>query len=137
MPFELEIITTDKKLFKGKASLVVLPADKGELGIEAGHCHMLVTLKIGEVRIFGDNDHLEQRIAVNEGFAQITPEKTLVVVASGETPEDIDIDRAESSLKRALERVKKAEEFDTARAETSLLRAKNRIKISDVHVKSE
>ena len=133
MPFKLEIIAAEKILFNADVSMVVLPAPNGELGIEEGHCYMLASVRIGELRILGVGGELEKRLAVNEGFAQITPQRTLVVTASGESVEDIDVERAEDGLKRAQERLAKAGEFDMARAQAALKRAQNRLTVVSRH----
>jgi len=130
MALQLEIISAEKSLFKGEVAMVVLPAPAGELGVEEGHCHMLASVRIGELRILGEGGRLEKRFAVNEGFAQITPSKTVVVVASGEPAEEIDVARAQAGLKRAEERLAKKDEIDLARAQAALKRAKNRLAVA-------
>jgi F-type H+-transporting ATPase subunit epsilon len=67
---------------------------------------------------------------VNWGYAEIGPDKVLVLADSAEKAEDIDIERAIEAKKRAEERLKKAEKFDQARSKASLERAITRSQVA-------
>jgi F-type H+-transporting ATPase subunit epsilon len=68
---------------------------------------------------------------VNWGYAEVGPERVMVLADSAEKSEDIDVERAKAAMKRAEERLKKAEEFDFARASSSLERSVARVQIAE------
>jgi F-type H+-transporting ATPase subunit epsilon len=69
---------------------------------------------------------------VNWGYAEVGPEKVMVLADSAERAEDIDIERAKAAMKRAEERLKKAADVDFARAESALERAVTRSQIAEI-----
>jgi F-type H+-transporting ATPase subunit epsilon len=69
---------------------------------------------------------------VNWGYAEVGPEKVLVLADSAERSDEIDVERAKAAMKRAEERLKKAEDVDFARAESAVERAVTRIQIVEL-----
>jgi F0F1-type ATP synthase epsilon subunit len=47
-PFEIEIITPENTVFKGKASSLVFPAHKGYMGVLSGHASFIGSLGTGK-----------------------------------------------------------------------------------------
>ena len=68
--------------------------------------------------------------ATSGGFAEISGNKVELLVETIEEAKEIDKQRAESSLKRAKDRLKSREGIDPKRAELALARAMNRLSIS-------
>ena len=73
LSLNLDIVTGDKNIYSGSASMVVVPGTLGELAILPNHANLLTTLSIGELRIFDDNN--ENSIAIGGGFLQIANNK--------------------------------------------------------------
>ena len=46
-------------------------------------------------------------VFVNWGYAEVGPEKVMILADSAEKSEDIDVERAKAAMKRAEERLKK------------------------------
>lgn len=128
----LDIVTPNGSVYsEAQAELIVLQTETGEMGVMAGHIPTVAPLKIGAVRVTkGKSD--QEHIAVTEGFAEIRPQKVTVLVQAAEQAEEIDIERAKESLRRAEERMQheKSENVDFHRAERALHRAINRIEVS-------
>lgn len=125
----VEIITPEQIKFSRMADLVVVPAVEGSLGVMAGHIPLVTRLEVGEARIHDGNELL--RFAISGGYLEVTPEKAVVLADSAETPEEIDLKRAEESKERAAERLKglHRDQVDHLRAQASLHRALNRIRL--------
>ena len=49
VPFELEILTPVRRVFKGQVTSLVAPAETGYLGVLANHAPMFTTLTNGKV----------------------------------------------------------------------------------------
>lgn len=127
--FELKIITPDREFFNEQVTMVEFNTSEGEIGIYKNHVPTTVIVKPGILKITNDD---EQKIAaLHSGFVEILGEKVTILAEVIEWPEEIDVERAESSRDRAKERIDaKSEETDIARAEISLLRAVTRIQAS-------
>jgi F-type H+-transporting ATPase subunit epsilon len=129
----LEVVTPDKAVVDEEAQIVMPPGSLGEFGVLIGHTPFLTTLKIGSIR-YVDAAGKEQFVFVNGGFAEALPNKVTVLAESAEKRDDIDVERAKASLKRAQERLEdeaRKEEIDFIRAKASLDRAMQRLKLAD------
>ena len=126
----LEIVTPQGLVFSEEVDEVSAAGSEGEFGVLPGHVPFVTTLKIGMLTCKKGNE--TRFFFVNWGYAEVGPEKVLILADSAEKSDDIDIERARAAMKRAEERLKKAEEVDFTRAESSLERAVTRIQISEV-----
>ena len=127
--FRLEIVTPERIVFSEDVVSLVAPAEKGYLGVLAGHAPLLCSLKPGEIRIRRESGEL--LYATSGGFMEVTPKKTSILSESAEAPETIDPARAAKARQRAKERLAKySKEVDRPRAEEAAARAENRIRVA-------
>lgn len=127
----VEIVTPYGMFFEGDAEQLVLPALDGEIGICPGHAPIIIALTPGEMRITVQDQVLVA--AITDGFAHIEMDNAVVCAGSVEKPEEIDKERAERSILRAKERMKKPGigKSDLERSERGILRAKARLKVAE------
>ena len=102
----LQIVTIEKKIYDEKVDSVVLPTPLGEAGVLPGHVPIVTSLSEGEIRI--EKDKNIEYLSCTGGFAQIHPNKVIVLADAAEHADEIDIKRAEEAKKRAQETMKKA-----------------------------
>jgi F-type H+-transporting ATPase subunit epsilon len=127
--FRVEIVTPERLVFSEETESLVVPAERGYLGVLAGHAPLLCTLQPGEIRIRGEKGDL--RYATSGGFMEVTPQKATLLTESAEEASGIDVARAEKALARAKERLASAERgIDKERAKQALERAQNRLKLA-------
>ena len=67
--------------------------------------------------------------AIGEGLLNVKKESVVLLVASIESKDEIDIDRAREAKKRAEERLGEPLNIDVERATRALIRANNRIAV--------
>lgn len=127
----LEIVTPEKSLIKEEAKEVTAPGEEGEFGVLPGHTPFMTVLKTGEIK-YGGKEGSYKYLAVNDGFAEVMPDRVNILVESAEKAEEIDIQRAEASKDRAEERLKNSdkEEIDFARVQAALRRALVRLQVA-------
>lgn len=128
---KLEVVTPDRMVLSENVDIVVATGSEGEFGVLHQHIPFLTTLQEGELRYReGGNLHY---MAVNGGFAEVTPEKVTVLAEAAELAREIDIDRAKRARERAEKRLAEAkrEELDHTRAEAALRRAMVRLKVAE------
>ena len=132
----VEIVTPNGLVYQNdKAKLVVVRTVEGDLGILPNHAPIIAPLKIDVVRIKAEVNADEQDImAINGGIMEVRDNQLTIIAESAETPEDIDIKRAERAKERAEELIQAAKsEHDVdqlKRAEVALNRAINRINVA-------
>lgn len=97
----LEIVTPEAKTYSDDVDSVVIPSTEGELGVFPLHTPIITQLEPGELRVFKGGTEL--RLAVGEGFVEITSEKVAVLTDMAVKESDIDEATAEEAIRRAEE----------------------------------
>jgi F-type H+-transporting ATPase subunit epsilon len=94
-PFEVFLVTPEREVWSGQATIVIARGTEGELGIMKGHVPVLIQLGIGPLFIEPvEGDRLAA--AVDGGFLH-------VMTAEGETRVDVLAERAELASEIDLE----------------------------------
>ena len=125
---QLQVLTPHGLVIDEEVDEVVCSGSEGEFGVLPGHVPFFTTLKIG--MLVYKKGNASQFVFVNWGYAEVSPDKVMILADSAEKSDDIDIDRAKEAMKRAEERLKKASDIDSARATSSLERAVSRIMVA-------
>lgn len=126
--FHLEIYTPERLFFDDEVEMVVVESSDGEVGILKGHIPMVAAINIGEMRILVDGKW--KVAAINEGFIEVRPDATVILVRSAEWPEEIDARRAEEAKARAEERLRqKMSMAEYHRSKAALARAMARLRV--------
>ncbi|BCB96948.1 ATP synthase epsilon chain [Dissulfurispira thermophila] len=125
----LDIVTPHGLVLSEDVDEVTAAGTEGEFGVLPGHVPFVTTLKIGMLILRKDNK--TEYVFVNSGYAEVSPDKVIILADSAERAEDIDIERALAAKKRAEERLAQAEKYDFARAMAALERASIRIQIAE------
>ena len=129
MPMRLEIVTAERVLFEGEVEAVVAPGIDGELGILPKHAALMTALQPGELRY--RNAEGEQQFVVTGGFMEVRGDRVSVLADAAERADEIDAARAEEAVARARERITgRGQDLDIERALSSLRRAQVRLNIT-------
>lgn len=90
----LNVVTRERKIIDAEVDEVVLPASDGEIGVLPGHTPLLTTLKIGQMRYrIGAVIH---RLVLSWGFAEVLPDRVIVLAERGVLASEIDPAAAEA-----------------------------------------
>jgi len=132
----VNIVTPDGVVYDHHAEVIVASAIDGDIGIMKGHEPIIAPLKIAEVRVKRpDNPDHEDSIAVNGGFLEFSNDLVSIVANSAERARNIDLRRAKYQKEQAEQTIQTAREKnnvdDLNRAEVSLRKAINRINVSE------
>jgi F-type H+-transporting ATPase subunit epsilon len=111
MTIRVELVSAEAKIYSGKAELVIIPAELGEMGIAPRHAPLLTSLKPGCIRIITSQDK-EEIFYINGGLAEIQPH--LVTILGDVTVRASDLDEA------AALAAKKQAELELANRKTQL-----------------
>ena len=95
----LTVVTRERKIIDTEADEVVLPATDGEIGVLPGHTPLLTTLRIGEMRY--RNGGRVERMVLSWGFAEVLPDRVIVLAERGVLPAEIDFAAAERERSEA------------------------------------
>lgn len=95
----LTVVTRERKIIDVQVDEVVLPASDGEIGVLPGHTPLLATLRIGELRYRTGNKI--ERLVISWGFAEVLPDRVIVLAEKGILPSEIDRAAAEQERREA------------------------------------
>ena len=127
----VEVVTAERELYNGEATLVSAPGSEGRLGILPHHAAILALLAPGELRV--DLNEQEEPIFVSGGFIEVFENNVTVLADTAEHAEEIDQARAEEARRRAQERLQQAQlEGDRAALQAALERAVTRLKVAEL-----
>lgn len=96
---KLTIVTRERKIIDVEVDEVVLPGVDGEIGILPGHTPLLATLRIGPMRYRTGNT--VERLVLAWGFAEVLPDRVIVLAERGYLPGEINAAAAEEERKKA------------------------------------
>jgi F-type H+-transporting ATPase subunit epsilon len=125
----LDIVTPHGLVLSEDVDEVTVAGTEGEFGVLPGHVPFITTLKIGMLILRKDNK--TEYVFVNSGYAEVSPDKIVILADSAERAEGIDVERALAAKKRAEERLAQAEKYDFVRATAALERATIRIHLAE------
>ena len=95
----LELVTPQRLLVSEDVDEVILPGYYGEFGVLPEHTQVLAILSIGVLRYRKGEE--TKRVAVGGGFAEVIPERVVVLADVAEKAGEIDVDRARKAQERA------------------------------------
>jgi F-type H+-transporting ATPase subunit epsilon len=97
MPLAIEIVTPEQRVLTTECDEVRLPGSEGGFGIRPGHTPLVAALIAGElIYVSGGTEH---RMAVGEGFAEVSNDRVRILVEEAVRADEIDPGRAVSELK--------------------------------------
>jgi F-type H+-transporting ATPase subunit epsilon len=95
----LTVVTRDRRIIDTEVDEVILPATDGEIGVLPGHTPLLTTLRIGQLR-YRAGTRIE-RLVISWGFAEVLPDRVIVLAERGYLPTEIDRVAAEQERREA------------------------------------
>jgi F-type H+-transporting ATPase subunit epsilon len=124
MPVSLEIVSPEKLLLSRPVDMVVIPASEGDMGVLEGHTPMIVMLRGGTIDLY-EGDKIIDRLFVNGGFAEITPERCTVLANQAVPLAEVKKPEAERLLAEAEAAYEAADKRDTGVEDEALDRVQS------------
>jgi F-type H+-transporting ATPase subunit epsilon len=127
--FQLEIVTPEKLVVRDNAEEAQIPGRNGYIGVLPGHAPLITELGSGQIS-YRSNGQL-YRFAMAWGFAEILPDKVTVLAETVERADEIEVSRAQQSLRNAEDLLKSAQtEDEFSAAMSKIQRAEARIDVA-------
>jgi|SRR5258708_11209676 F-type H+-transporting ATPase subunit epsilon len=127
----VEVVTAERELYRGDATMVNAPGSEGQLGILPQHAALLTMLKPGAMRI--ELNDAEEPLFISGGFLEVNNNVVTVLADTAEYAEEIDEARAEEARRRAQERLEQAtSEQERAEVLAAVERAVARLRVAEL-----
>jgi len=123
MTTHVDIVSAEKEIWSGEATMVFAPGVMGELGIAPRHTPLLTKLKAGEVRVRAQNGE-DESYFISGGMLEIQPHVVTILSDTAIRADDLDEAAALEAKTRAEEAMQdKNSEMDFAKASAQLAEA--------------
>jgi len=97
----VELVSVERLLWSGDATMVIARTTEGELGVLPGHAPLLGELAPGGIVRIREEGGEELVFAVHGGFLSVTEAGVSVLAELAERSDEIDVGRAQQALERA------------------------------------
>ncbi len=126
----VEIITPDRIVFRGGASIVQLPGVNGLFEVMYNHAPLLAEITIGPLRVVTPREG-EILFATSGGFVDVLNNNVIILAETAEPASEIDVERAKAAEERALKRLREAVSIaEREEILRDLERARNRLRVA-------
>jgi F-type H+-transporting ATPase subunit epsilon len=124
---ELQVVTPERHILSEEVDSLEMPAKDGYLGILPGHAPLITELGIGILTYHSGGE--TRLLTVMCGYAEVLPDRVIVLAETAERAEEIDLARARAALDRAKADLPKAgsTEADWDRSNAAIQRAEVRL----------
>ena len=127
---DVEIVTAEKTIFSGQASLILVPGIEGELGILSSHAPIITELDSGEVLIRNEQEELS--LVLSGGFVEVFNDKVTILADAAERTNEINIEKAKEAIQKAEKIVdSKGSDIDIQKALFVIRASKAQLRIAN------
>ncbi len=121
------MVTPERHILSEAVDSLEMPGQDGYLGILPGHAPLITELGVGILTYHQGSE--TRYLTVMYGFAEVLPDRVIVLAEISERAEEIDVARATTALERAKADTPKAgsSEADWDRANAAIERAHARL----------
>ena len=108
-----DLVSPEKLIFNDEVGMIIVPGKDGDFGVLPGHSKVMSSLRPGRVMVYSEDKNLLKAFFVSGGFAEVNPEKCIVLAES--------VDELHSLEKSAIEKeIQDLESQDSENAEEQL-----------------
>ena len=115
-----DLVSPENLIFNDEAGMIIVPGKDGDFGVLPGHSKVMSSLRPGRVMVYGEDKNLLKAFFVSGGFAEINPEKCIVLAESV-----VELNTLEKSL--IEKEIQDLEKEDNNKSEDKLLVAKAKL----------
>ena len=77
-----DLVSPENLIFNDEVGMIIIPGKDGDFGILPGHSKVMSSLRPGRVMVYGEGKNLLKSFFVSGGFAEVNPEKCIVLAES-------------------------------------------------------
>ena len=77
-----DLVSPENLIFNDDVGTIIVPGKDGDMGVLPGHSQVMSSLRPGRVMVYSEDKNLVKSFFVSGGFAEINPEKCIVLAES-------------------------------------------------------
>ena len=114
-----DLVSPENLIFNDEVGMIIVPGKDGDFGVLPGHSKIMSSLRPGRVMVYGEDKNLLKAFFVSGGFAEVNPEKCIILAES--------VDELHTLEKSVIEKeIKDLEnqDYEITKGKLSIVRAK-------------
>ena len=93
-----DLVSPENLIFNDEVGMIIVPGKDGDFGVLPGHSKLMSSLRPGRVMVYGEDKNLLKSFFVSAGFAEINPEKCIVLAESVDEINNLDKNKIEKEI---------------------------------------
>ena len=114
-----DLVSPENLIFNDEVGMIIVPGKDGDFGVLPGHSKVMSSLRPGRLMVYGEGKNLLKAFFVSGGFAEVNPEKCIVLAESVD-----EINSIEKSLIEKEIQDLEGQDNDNAREKLTIAKAK-------------
>ena len=114
-----DLVSPENLIFNDEVGMIIVPGKDGDFGVLPGHSKVMSSLRPGRVMVYGEGKNLLKSFFVSGGFAEVNPEKCIVLAESVDEINTLE----KSTIKKEIQELE-GQESDKAKEQMIIAKAK-------------
>ena len=114
-----DLVSPENLIFNDEVGMIIVPGKDGDFGVLPGHSKVMSSLRPGRVMVYGEDKNLLKSFFVSGGFAEVNPEKCIVLAESVDEINSIE----KVSIEKEIEELEQ-KETDISKEQLNIAKAK-------------
>ena len=114
-----DLVSPENLIFNDEVGMIIVPGKDGDFGVLPGHSKVMSSLRPGRVMVYGEDKNLLKSFFVSGGFAEVNPEKCIVLAESVDEINSIE----KGSIEKEIQELEQ-QETDISKEQLNIAKAK-------------
>ena len=114
-----DLVSPENLIFNDDVGMIIVPGKDGDFGVLPGHSKVMSSLRPGRVMVYGEDKNLLKSFFVSGGFAEVNPEKCIVLAESVDELHTLE----KSVIEKEIQDLE-SQDSETTKEHLSIVRAK-------------
>ena len=114
-----DLVSPENLIFNDEVGMIIVPGKDGDFGVLPGHSKVMSSLRPGRVMVYGEDKNLLKAFFVSGGFAEVNPEKCIVLAESVDEINELVKDTIEKEVQEL-----EGQESDSSKEQLNIAKAK-------------
>ena len=114
-----DLVSPENLIFNNEVGMIIVPGKDGDFGVLPGHSKVMSSLRPGRVMVYGEDKNLLKSFFVSGGFAEVNPEKCIVLAESVDEINTLE----KSSIEKEIQNLE-GQDNQVAREQLAIAKAK-------------
>ena len=125
-----DLVSPENLIFNDEVGMIIVPGKDGDFGVLPGHSKVMSSLRPGRVMVYGEGKNLLKAFFVSGGFAEVNPEKCIVLAESVDEINELE----KATIEKEIQELE-GQESDTTKEQLNISKAKIDALSSDFYQK--